>query len=335
MHGRFDDIAFIFLIQVMHHRFLWLGACLVLGIASSSGQTETNSPTANPIPPQEPGATASPISPAPASASPPATSSDTTAGYDGKAVDPNSPITIRIISPKPDEIVSDNTVDIFFEVHNYALADQGNCLHIIVNNQPPVAYYNTSAPFTLRGLTEGGHTIRVFAAKPDGRMLEDLTAFASVHFFVRKKNFQNFVPAEAPLLTVNMPADGVVDVEPNGRVWFDFRTDNAPLSKDTFSVRYVINNMEAFATDNKPIYWEGLKPGRYDFTAELVDATGQQQTGLFNQVKRTFQVRWPRKAMASETTAPPAPVTPPVAPPQHSPNILRAIPVKPYSDSSD
>lgn len=42
----------------------------------------------------------------------------------------------------------------------------GPHIHVILDNQPYEAYYNLDQPFELRNVTEGKHTIRVFASRP-------------------------------------------------------------------------------------------------------------------------------------------------------------------------
>ena len=42
----------------------------------------------------------------------------------------------------------------------------GNHIHVILDNQPYEAYYNLDQPFELRNVSEGQHTLRVFASRP-------------------------------------------------------------------------------------------------------------------------------------------------------------------------
>jgi hypothetical protein len=42
----------------------------------------------------------------------------------------------------------------------------GPHIHVILDNQPYEAYYNLDQPFELRNVSEGKHTIRVFASRP-------------------------------------------------------------------------------------------------------------------------------------------------------------------------
>lgn len=254
-------------------------------------------PTTLPATPQ-PGAAAI-VAPAPEPINP---------GYSGAANDPTKPVTVRIISPKPGEVLNSSTADIFFSVDNYTLAEGGNRLHVIVNNNDPIPLHDLRQPLTLKELPEGGQTVRVIAVQPDGHSLPNAESFALVHFYIRKKNFQNHVAPTAPFLTVNLPLSGIVDVEEGGRVWFDFRTHNAPLAPNGYRVHYKINNIDGMITEKKPVFWDGMKPGRYELLVELLDPAGAPVLGVFNQVRRSFDVRAAVKALPDIADAP-APTT--------------------------
>jgi hypothetical protein len=124
-------------------------------------------------------------------------------------------------------------------------------------------------------------------------------------FFLRRKGFENFVPENAPMLTVNLPINGYLDLADGDVVWFDFKTVNAPLVKGGgYQIQYRLNRGEGFITDEKPIYWTQVKPGRYELTAQLVDNNLQPLPGAFNTVKRVFEVRVAQRAMPVTTPAP-------------------------------
>ncbi len=221
-------------------------------------------------------------------------------GYDGKPLDALTSVQVNVLAPKTESVISGSEVDFFFEVKNYRLAPNGNRLHVVLDNQSPIAVDSLKRPLTLRDLSEGGHTIRVFAVQPDGKLLRDSKAFAFVHFFVRKKDFQNYTNPELPYLTVNLPLQGNLDLTPEDSLWFDCLCHNIPDNSDAFRVRYRLQNIEGMEKPGKAVYWKNLKPGRYDFTAELVNREGVPVVGVFNRVSRTIQVRETQKAMPAE-----------------------------------
>jgi hypothetical protein len=227
-------------------------------------------------------------------------------GFDGKPEDSQKPVAVRIVTPKTGETLNENNADIFFSVDNYRLADGGNRLHVILDNNNPVSHADIRRPFIAKELPEGGHFIRVFAVAPDGRSFTNPDSAASTRFFIRKKDFQNFIGPNNPYLTVNLPVDGFLDIDGGDRIWFDFRTHNTPLTKGgDYFVHYRINNVEDYLQNDDPLYWQGLKAGRYELMVELVDKEKKLVPGPFNQVKRTFDLRISQKALPMNPIARP------------------------------
>jgi hypothetical protein len=233
-------------------------------------------------------------------------------GYTGQPLEATRPIELRIVSPLPSELLSENTVDVFVEVDNYRLAPGGNRLHVILDNGAPLILDNVKRPIVMRDLAEGGHCVRVIAVKPDGTVHANKEAFAMVHFFVRKRDFQNFVNPELPFITLASPTAGVVEADEQGRVWLDFKVHNATIGLGgTHAVRYEINNLVGAL--NGPFFWPGMKPGRYQLKVELLTAEQQVLSGPFSRVDRVFEVRPPPVRAVPGT---PAAAVPQSAPPQ-------------------
>lgn len=230
-------------------------------------------------------------------------------GYDGWPQDPAKPIVVRVVSPIAGEVLMSNTADVFLQVDNYLLATGGNVLHVIHNNNPPVILDNIKRPIVLRDLAEGGHCVRVLACKPDGLAHTNKEAFAMVHFFVRKRDFQNFINPELPYLTVNTPIGGSVEPDSQGRVWLDFRAHNVTIGPGGSHVlRYECNNVQGFL--NGPFFWPGMKPGRYQLKVDLLTTDLQPVPGVMNKVERVFEVRPAAvRAIPLETPAAATPTT--------------------------
>jgi hypothetical protein len=219
-------------------------------------------------------------------------------GYDGLPLDPALPIELKIVSPKPNEIVGFQDVDLFFSLSNYHLAESGNRLHIIVNNEPPVVKTDMASPLTLKKLSQGGYTVRAMVVRPDGTMIQEPGCFAMVHFYVRKKDFQNYTDPRLPYLTVNLPQSGEIDMDEKGRICFDYLVHNRPTDGTNCRILYKIEGYEGFVEQPLgPIYWSNLPPGRHKMVVELFDAQGQPVFGVFNRVERVFDVRKVLKAL--------------------------------------
>src|SRR5215203_3730998 len=53
-----------------------------------------------------------------------------------------------------------------YQPHKDPSTGMGNHIHVILDNQPYEAYYELGQPFELRNVSEGPHTLRVFASRP-------------------------------------------------------------------------------------------------------------------------------------------------------------------------
>ncbi|MEO0855081.1 MAG: hypothetical protein AAFY15_16480, partial [Cyanobacteria bacterium J06648_11] len=75
---------------------------------------------------------------------------------------------VRILSPKPDEVLTGDRAIVKFDVEGYPLFKNpefslGPHLHVILDNEPYRALYDASTPMTFEDLAPGTHTIRAFA----------------------------------------------------------------------------------------------------------------------------------------------------------------------------
>jgi hypothetical protein len=62
----------------------------------------------------------------------------------------------------------------------------GNHIHVILDNQPYEAYYNLDQAFELRNVTDGEHTLRVFASRPWHESYKNEGSFQMVRFTVKQ-----------------------------------------------------------------------------------------------------------------------------------------------------
>jgi len=227
-----------------------------------------------------------------------------TRGRDGLPDDPAMPVRVRIVSPRSREIIPTSVVDVFLEVDNYTLAEGGNRLHVILDNGVPQPWTDVRRPFPLKNLTEGGHSVRVLAVRPDGTSIRGPEAFALVHFYVKRKDFQNYADPEGPFLTVNLPVAGEVDLDGQGRLCFDYWAHNADFAQSGLRLKYQLDAYEGELAEEGPVYWSNLPPGRHKLVVELFDKTGQPVFGPFNRVEREFTVRQVLRAVPLVPLAP-------------------------------
>lgn len=219
-------------------------------------------------------------------------------GTDGLPINPAAPIRMEILSPTPSQVMPERVVDVFFDLSNYKLGDPesgGNRVHVILDNGEPRPIYDAIRPVTFENLAEGGHSIRIFAAKPDGSMFSDPQAFAMVHFYIVRKDFQNYADPNLPFLTVNLPGNNQVTADPQGRMLFDYRIHNFDQFPE-HQVRYKIGAYEGFLDRQGPVFWSNLAVGKHRLEVELLKENGQPEIGPFNQVTREFSLNRIRRA---------------------------------------
>ncbi|HEV7903481.1 MAG TPA: hypothetical protein VGO96_06535 [Pyrinomonadaceae bacterium] len=102
--------------------------------------------------------------------------------------------TLRFVEPRDGATVTGSTVNVKLalagELKGYKPAKDpatgmGNHIHVILDNQPYEAYYNLDQPFELRNVTEGKHTLRVFASRPWHESYKNAGSFQMVTFTVK------------------------------------------------------------------------------------------------------------------------------------------------------
>ncbi|HEX5705691.1 MAG TPA: hypothetical protein VFX96_00230 [Pyrinomonadaceae bacterium] len=101
---------------------------------------------------------------------------------------------LRFVEPREGQEISGSTVRVRLELtgdlkgyrpHKDPATQMGNHIHVILDNQPYEAYYELGQPFELRNVSEGPHTIRVFASRPWHESYKNEGSFQMVSFTVK------------------------------------------------------------------------------------------------------------------------------------------------------
>jgi hypothetical protein len=101
---------------------------------------------------------------------------------------------LKIVEPREGSTVDGSTVRVRldlsgdlkgYEPHKDPATGMGNHIHVILDNQPYEAYYELGRPFELRNVSEGQHTIRVFASRPWHESYKNEGSFQMVSFTVK------------------------------------------------------------------------------------------------------------------------------------------------------
>lgn len=218
--------------------------------------------------------------------------------------------TLTIVEPKEGLTVTSSTVKVKLiisgDLKGYMpgmdpQTKMGNHIHVILDNQPYEAYYNLDNEFELRNVTDGEHTLRVFASRPWHESYKNDGSFQMVRFIVKngggdtskptttnsgntmaeptpegkdmKASTAGNVDPKKPLLTYSRPKGEYKDAAADS-IMIDFWLENAKLKDDggKYRVRYTIDNGVAMYIDKwAPIWLSGWSDGTHSIKLELVD----------------------------------------------------------------
>ena len=204
---------------------------------------------------------------------------------------------VTFISPRPNEVLSDNTVSVRFLVKDLPIFKDetfglGPHLHVLLDNRGYQAVYDTSQPLIFDNLEPGTHTIRAFASRPWHESFKNDGAFVQTTFHVFTKTQDNSPNPALPLLTYSRP-QGSYGAEP---ILLDFYLTNAPLhlvaqadATDDIAdwrIRCTVNG-DSFVIDRwQPLYLKGFKPGKNWVQLEYLDDKGDPVPNVFNNTVR-------------------------------------------------
>jgi hypothetical protein len=257
----------------------------------------------------------------PASAQTPKDPKSPIPGYpDGRG--PSGPIVLKIVSPKPDEVIpippaaagqpaaTGAPVEVKIELTGYETfqdpaTKHGQYVALVLDNYPMVfAYNDVSKPWLFKKIPKGTHTLRAFPMRPWGESIKDDSAFAAVTFSVGEKDGKNVNEPGAPYLTVVSPR-GKVRNE-GGKFLLDFLVTGCPVAEkaavpDSCRVRYKIDTeKEVTLAKEESVWLDGVAPGKH---AWVVGITKDEKVvpGAFTLAQGQFELEAP-----GNPNAPPA-----------------------------
>jgi hypothetical protein len=204
---------------------------------------------------------------------------------------------VAILSPSPEEILSDNKVEVKLKVKNYSLfkdeqLGMGPHLNLIVDNQPYQTIYDLNSPIILENLAPGTHSLRVFAVRPWQESFKNPGAYVQTTFHILTKTNDNNPNPNLPLLTYNSPT-GKYGAEP---ILLDFYLTNAPLHLiaqenpndeiEDWHIRVTVNGESFLIEQWQSIYLQGFEKGNNWVQLELIDEDGNNIENAFNNTVR-------------------------------------------------
>jgi hypothetical protein len=227
---------------------------------------------------------------------------------------PSGPVTLKIVSPKPDEVVAippaaagqpaatGAPVEVKIELAGYETfqdpaTKQGQYVALMLDNFATVfAYYDVTKPWVFKKIPAGTHTLRAFPMRPWGESIKDDSAFATVTFHVGEKDGKNVMEAGAPILTVVSPRGKVKG--DTGKVLLDFLVTGCPIAEkaavpDSCRVRYKVDaEKEVTLAKEEALWLDGMTPGKH---AWVVGITKDDRVvpGAFTLAQGSFELEAP------------------------------------------
>jgi hypothetical protein len=281
-----------------------LGAAIVLACGGGSDNLPPPPPPP-PVPATDAAMTVSTV-PAPATAAPKPPPPPVTLTPGAASPDPTPPLpTVAIVAPTKDQVVgADKAADysVKLDVKNWQTATGSNHVHLILDNKPYKAIYDTKQPVKLSELTggeavaEGLHVLVAFPSRANHESVKTKGALSIVPFWVGKKGDAKTEPTKKPMLIYSRPK-GDYKGEMANHVLVDFYVANVTLAEGKEHVNVTVTGpgidkplegkVEKFGT---PLYLDNLQNGSYEVKTELVDGSNKLIEGPWNSTTRTIKI---------------------------------------------
>ncbi|EMR03792.1 hypothetical protein ADICEAN_01033 [Cesiribacter andamanensis AMV16] len=174
------------------------------------------------------------------------------------------------------------------DAHNKMLANsqQGQHIHLIVNNDPYDALYKTTHQ---KELSAGHYVALSFLSRSYHESIKTPDAYVLRQFTVGNAENKN-VDLTQPHMFYSRPK-GEYEGKDTERIMLDFYLVNADLQENGHKVRATINGQEFMINEWKPYYITGLPMGETTIQLELLDGNGNRVESPFNPVTRTITLK--------------------------------------------
>jgi hypothetical protein len=189
-----------------------------------------------------------------------------------------------------------------YELTNFKLTDQttdatnkhcsnsakGQHIHVILNNEPYLAKYETDFSMTLK---EGNYVVLSFLSRSYHESLKHKRAYDLRQFWVGDvTSTHKSSDLKKPLLFYSRPKAEYVGDDAK-KVLLDFYLVNCKLSPKGHKVRATINGTEFMLTDWQAYAMEGLPMGETTIKLELLDKDNALVVSDFNTTTRKITLK--------------------------------------------
>ena len=288
-----------------------LGAVFAASVYACGGGNDMLPPPPPP-PPPPPSASAPPVA-----TTPPATTAPTKAPAPPITItpgaaspDPAAPTpTVKLVTPARDQVIPGDKAGDFLvklDVKNWQTAKGSSHVHLILDNKPYKAIYDTKEAVKLSDLAageavaEGLHVLVAFPSRANHESVKTKDALTVVPFWVGKKDAnaaaKGMDPTKKPMLIYSRPK-GDYNGDMANHVLVDFQVANVTLAEGKEHVHVTVTgpgidskvegHVEKFGT---PLYLDNLQNGSYQLKVELMDGSNKLVEGPWNATTRTIKV---------------------------------------------
>ena len=213
--------------------------------------------------------------------------------------------TVAIPAPGKEAVVANDKAADFsvkLDVKNWQTATGSSHVHLILDNKPYKAIYDTKAPVKLSELTngeavaEGRHVLVAFPSRANHESVKTKGALAVVPFWVGKKGDAKDDPTKKAMLVFSRPK-GEYKGEMANHVLIDFYLSGVTLADGKEHVNVKVTGpgidkaLEAKAEKwGPPFYLDNLQNGSYEIKTELADSANKLVEGPWNSTTRTIKI---------------------------------------------
>ncbi len=211
-------------------------------------------------------------------------------------------LSFDVLTPGEGEVLSGDSIDISVSIsglelmaptqgegaNSLAYSKDGQHIHVIINNQPYMAKYDTT--FTIAPLVSGEHALVAFPSRSWHESVKAPGAVVARKFYHGSTESSGFDP-ESAALVYSRPKGEYVG-EDAARVMLDFYLLNVDLSEDGYRVVASVDG-EVLDTISvwKPHFIEGLENGTHTIGLALIDADGKSvENGPYGTIEREITI---------------------------------------------
>lgn len=184
------------------------------------------------------------------------------------------------------------------DVKGCANSKQGHHIHMIVDNNPYTAHYNSE--FTRPITREGNHIVLAFLSRSYHESIKTPDAYVLTQLTVGDVEAEK-ADLSGQHMFYSRPK-GTYKGKDTKKVLLDFYLVNTTLAPDGNKVKATINGNEFIIDEWVPHFIEGLPMGETNIQLQLIDKEGKEIPGPYNTVNRTITLE--KGAEAKQQPAP-------------------------------